>query len=347
MWKKILFVGLAIILGVVMGIMSYWSGYLSNISDTALNAIEAKEYDNAARIFTLFFDYDPVTEGNVETDNSLLQIYPAIASKTIVDGDDEYSGLQYSYALYLYEIDNSKINFEDVKISDDVVSNESGFVFYNDKGTAATDDDVEYHHYFMNQDGYVQYNENESTYDLITQSENYQFLMIEFTEEELVALGNKVTKIALEDSEGIEVFSYDVALEMKEQFFTDVTPVVTDYNNYVLGDLSEDDFKENYSAFKETFPTLCTTYRIGYSDSQYTGGSLIWQTIGTLAIFAVVVVAFYFLLFKRSLFNSLRERRVLAQRQRNKVNDQNKKNAIDAKVTEKKTVDTQSKEENE
>lgn len=315
MWKKVLYVGVSIIIAVVIYMIGYQSNQNNHIYDLVAENVNKGEYANVGRTLGGCFDTKSiVTEDEDKLD---LVVYPAttLTSSYQVDGKS-YQHFETAYYIYLFKPQFSLWNVDNEK-----APNMSGIRFIASDGSS-------YDYLYLvnenvNADKYVNNPKTEEEALLKNQRQqiiyqkqhNLLFAISTFTKTQLNLIktylnGNEIDKISILDIRGEVVYTTNVQLDFSQAFFTDVESFRAHFDEYVQKVNATSDKKEKkrleeeFNAYSidwqdNTFAPWVEekNYTLRYDNSILSPSSLIWRTIGMVALFAVVVVILYLLFF--------------------------------------------------
>ena len=140
MWKKILYIGIAIVIGIFVYIIGYQSNQYNHLTNVVNDAISSSNYADVAKVFGGCFDTNSIVDD--DTDDLDLVVYPAtsLIDQKYYQGENEVRYLKYEAAYYFY-IFKSSFSYSNKTSSSGAVSNETGFVFYSGQN--------EYHYHFV------------------------------------------------------------------------------------------------------------------------------------------------------------------------------------------------------
>ena len=317
MWKKVLYFGVAIIFGILIYIIGYSSNQMNHLEGIVNRAIEKEEFYKVPMVWDGCFDTKSIIENNGEKLDIVM--YPATSQTDVSFGEEENKSrfLNYERSYYLY-VFNTKFSISTIN---------AGSTSYNKTSISFSNENGSYEYYFivndsMNSQSYV---ENPMTKeqvllntsrDVTNTNSTWNFMRITFTETMLEQIkkeiGGDITKLELKDADGNVQYSSEVKLDFSQSFFTDVKDLFDNYNVYLNSYMdanqgkdkdkvkeAENKFQEFYKPWYENFENTKeqTGYTFRYDDSYLSPGKLVWQTVGMLALYALVVALFYILLF--------------------------------------------------
>lgn len=316
MWKKVLYLGVTIIFGFLVYIMSSNSNQMNHLESLVTKAIESEKFHEVPMIWDGCFDTTSIVKN--ESDKMDIVLYPATSQTDITYGPEGNTSrfLKFEKAYYLY-IFNTEFSLESVKTSSDTTHNYSGIEFSNGTNT--------FTYYFIVNDKI-----NTSSYeaapttkeqtvlkgarDVTNTNSIWNFMRVTFTETMLnqivKELGGEVTQLSVKDSEGKAQYTTDVKVDFSQKFFTDVKPLFDNYNVYLDSYLSADGdknkineaqtkFNEFYNPWYEEFESKKeeTKYTFRFDNDILSPSKLMWQTTGIVALYIFVVALVYMLLF--------------------------------------------------
>ena len=317
MWKKVLYIGIAVVIGIFVYIIGYQSNQYNHLTSVVNDAIASSNYSDVAKVFGGCFDTNSIVED--DADDLDLVVYPAtsLIDQKYYQGENEVRYLKYEAAYYIY-IFKSSFSYSNTTSSSGAVSNETGFVFYSGQN--------EYHYHFVVSDSvnnteYVEHPTNPKELvlnngrDYTNSQSTWYFMTITLTEtmlDDIVKeLNGNIDSMAIVDSFGEEVYKTNINLDFSQEFFIDLEPLFENYNVYltdyakgVAG--AEEKFLEFYGVtggdtgwLNTTFEGYKTTkgYTFRFDDSYLSPSKLVWQTIGMLVLYMLVMALFYILIF--------------------------------------------------
>ena len=347
MWKKVLYLSVAFIFGIIVALLAYNSNQFNNVYEKINIAIEEKKYDEIPKIFGGCHDSNEILAE--ENESVEVVIYNGTALTDLAYGKDSASNFvsyEGSYYIYLFNSKFSTVTYNEKE-------NNTAFVFTADNGK-------KYSYYYVvndivNSSVYAQ--EQLTVEDVLLNaardltvaesswgltSLNLTESMVEFIEKKIEGA---ITGLEIVDNEGKLVAEFDINLDFSQKFFTDVNDLIDYYNAYleVANDSTKEEemnlasyyvygWQEGFSSIKsedsesiknlnkiqEKDATKYEAYKKNYDDAYtivyavncyFTGSSfrygddylspskIIWQTVGMMCIYALVIVAFYILLF--------------------------------------------------
>ncbi len=327
MWKKILYFGIAIIFGIFIYIIGYSSNQMNHLESIVSSAIAEEKFYKVPMVWGGCFDTKSIVEDN--TDKLDLQIYPATSQTDITFGSDDNTEryLEFEYAYYLY-IFNAKFTTSTAVVGE-TKSNKTSIHFVSNETSKS------YDYYFVvddaiNSSSYIETPTTKEEYllnssrDVTNTKDTWNFMRITFTKTMLdeieKQIGGKITNLSINDCDGNSVYNTDIKLDYSQDFFSDkkMDEMFIKYNTYldayIAADGDNNKLKElneewgtQFETWKKEFieETETTGYAIGYESSIVSPSKLVWQTVGMLALYALVIALFYILLFHFSFIKSL------------------------------------------
>ncbi len=314
MWKKILYIGIAVIIGIMVFVFGYNSNQINHLTNLVNEAIDSGKYYEVPKIWEGCFDTKSVIVD--DTDKLDIEIYPATSERNISYGSDSTRYLRYEKAYYFY-IFKPKFSYTDVSTGSDSSYNRTGFRFYSGEKC--------YDYYFIvsdtiNSSEYIESPRTKeeallnATRNVTITQETWGFMRLTLGETELnqirSEIGGDIDKLQLMDSTGVVVYEAPVDLNFNQAFFTDLQDLFDNYNIYLDEYLAANDdkdkinqasdkFNEFYEPWFKTFDENkeTTGYTFRHDDAYLAPGSLLWQTIGIEALYLLVVAILYILLF--------------------------------------------------
>lgn len=320
MWKKVLYFGVAIVIGILVYIIGYSSNQMNHLESMVTSAIEKEEFYKVPMVWGGCFDTKSIVENN--SDKLDFMVYPATSQTDVTYGNEENTGryLEFERAYYVY-LFNAKFS---VNTATDGTSN------YNKTAIEFTSNDsgsTSYNYYFvvnetMNSSVYVKEPTTKEEVllnnerDVTNTNSTWNFMRLTLTETMLKQISKemkgKIHKISIKDCDGSEVYSANISLDFSQEFFKNekIEEILTKYNTYLSAYLAADgdsaklkelnntwgkEFEAWKEDFREDIPN--TDYAIGYERDVVTPSKLVWQTIGMIVLYAVVILLFYVLLF--------------------------------------------------
>ena len=392
---KVVYVTVAAVLCFILYI-GFYNTYTSDyIIELTSNAVKEKDYETIAKVFNVTFDLNSIVEEQ-PTDKVHIEVLPSISrmdvntytEKTDSEGNKTYTAtanylFEYNYSFYLYEPTFSTTN----QVDGDKKTNKTGIKFYNDnndsfiyyfRNTASIHEEGFYEAYPKTLSDALLKSNREQLYtnELIGVSfVTINASIINFIEKDYLNNQN-ITKYSIVDSNGTEVFApTTITLDFSQAFFNEpeIVEFKTKYNAVIeaqkestaAADQKYAEFEKWYYGENQdgVFYTFYETdahpsYMHQFDESALKPASIIWKTIGILALFLLAVVILYILLFhfrfiKKIITRGRSEGNYVAKDKKNNSKYQakpeaerttsktkaidTKENIIDATITEEKT----------
>ncbi|MDE6013594.1 MAG: hypothetical protein K2G50_01470, partial [Anaeroplasmataceae bacterium] len=209
MWKKVLFVGIAIVIGIGVFFLGYRSNYVNHIYDLVGNAIDESRYSDVVKVFGGCFDTESIIKDN--SDDYDLVIYPGTTLTDSVNYGEDENYYHYRKAYYFYIF---KMRFTTAASS--TGTQKTGLRFYSDSES--------YNFYFtVNSDTNSSYyvSEPSNLEEVLLNSEHMsltsgdiKFVNLTLSDDQInmieTKLGGKINKMAILDSLGDEVDSVPI-----------------------------------------------------------------------------------------------------------------------------------------
>ncbi|MDE5715900.1 MAG: hypothetical protein K2I42_07220 [Anaeroplasmataceae bacterium] len=308
MWKKVLYIGIAIIFGIIIFLVGYISNQVNHISDLVTKAIKEERYEEIPRISDAlcFNDESLITDDG--TDKMELKVYSGLLQQDIsytpsANNTINESLLEEAYYFYIF---NPKFTYSDVNSK-----NYMGVTFSNDQSSYTyyfiVDGDYNSQFYkaapTTKEEAILNKTRNSSTFN------NWGYYSFALSKSMSEFISNKIngdiTSFTIIDSEGISVASYnDLALDFSQPFFIDQSnqELIKKYadcsNRFANAETKEekkaaqDEFNTFYSEYLKNTP-----YTIHYTNNELLPSSLVWKTIGMEALYVIFIAFLYILLF--------------------------------------------------
>lgn len=342
MWKKVLFVGIAIVIGIGVFFLGYRSNYVNHIYKLVGDAIDESRYSDVAKVFGGCFDTESIIKDN--SDDYDIVIYPGTTLTDSVNYGEEENYYHYRKAYYFYIF---KMKFTTAASS--TGTQKTGFRFYSDSESYnfyfTVNSDTNSSYYVSNPSNLEEVLLNSEHMSLT--SGDIKFVNLTLSDDQInmieTKLGGKINKMAILDSLGDEVDSFPISLNFEEAFFKDADEFITAFDKQV-NDNKPDDYDEIESNWEALIKSDDNTYTNHYSDDILSPKSLIWRTVGILALYSVVMVLFFILIFHfksiKRIFSRENYKDYGSRRQTTYVNGKEQsnkdKNVIDAKPNKEK-----------
>ncbi len=308
MWKKVLYIGIAIIFGIIIFMVGYISNQVNHISDLVSKAIKEERYEEIPRISdALCFSEESLITDD-QTDKMELKVYSGLLQQDITytpsaDNQINESLLEEAYYFYIF---NPKFTYSDVNSK-----NYMGVTFSNEQSS--------YTYYFIVDSNYnTQYykaaptTKEEAILNKARSSStfnNWGYYSFSLSKSMAGFISEKINgdiqSFTIIDSEGIDVASYhSLALDFSQPFFVDQNnqELIKKYAECSTR-FSNTDNKDEKKAIQKEFNTFyseyldTTPYTIHYTNNELLPSSLVWKTIGMEALYVVFIIFLYILLF--------------------------------------------------
>ncbi len=305
MLKKILYFGIAIVLGIVALYGTYYSSYINHVQGLITTAINEERYEDAARVFTPFIDPTNLVDVSKETDKCLTYVYASGVVNTAYKSNEEAVSVYTSaYSFYFFDLKN--IDFDGIT-SNEVLTNYSGVVFKNSEASK------EYFYPFV-----------APTYNLTQAITSINCVEIDLTNETITEkLDGKITSFEFINGKNTSVFEKACDLSFTEEFYDEVNPFFNKYKEYaILEEITSEEMDTYYDEW-----ILSYSYLLGYNSKDLQPSSLIWSTVGVMAIYVVCVGALGFFIFRKKRPTPIHNSQM-----------RNKEKVIDADVKDKDTL---------
>ena len=310
MWKKVLFIGVALVIGIGVYFLGYNSNQANHIYDMVNNAIENEKYSDVGRVLGGCFDTKSIYEDN--SDDYDIVIYPATSLTNRVSYGEDNVFYHYEKAYYFYMF---KTRFSVDKTSSGM--QKTGFRFYSENSS------YDYHFIVNNDTNSDEYRSNPSNLEEVLLNQEHQnltntelkFVNCTLTNSQIKQIkekiGGDIIKMGILNSSGDEIDQFEITLNFSEQFFHDLDPFVSTFDQYLQDAIAAEGDKNktkelqnqfnDYSSNWEhnVFPALAEEhgYTLRFENEILSPASLVWKTVGMLALYAAVVVIFYILIF--------------------------------------------------
>ena len=331
---KVVYVTIAAVLCFILYIGFYNTFTSDYVIEFASTAVKEKDYETIAKVFNVTFDLNSIVDDQ-PTDKVHIEVLPSISRMDVntykeevdSDGNKKYTAtanylFEYNYSFYLYEPKFSTTN----QVDGNIISNKTGLKFYNENNESFT-------YYFRNtekihEEGFYEaYPKTLS--DALLKSNREQLYTNELIGVSFVTINEsvikyiesdylnnqKISKYTVVDSNGNEVFEpTTITLDFTQAFFNEpeIVEFKTKYNAVIEAQKeSTDAANQKYAEFEKwyygenqdgVFYTFYETeahptYMHQFDESVLKPASIIWKTIGILALFLLAAVILYILLF--------------------------------------------------
>lgn len=314
MWKKIFYIAIAIILGIFVAYISYNSNQYTHLQNIVNKELKEENYQEIPKIFGGAHDSKPILE--VKNDNVNVLIFNGTAVTDLKYKDSRYFKYETCYYIYLFDV-----NYTYLTSSNNL--NKTSIEFITKNGNS-------YNLPFIltssiNKDDYIAEPENleeallHSSRNIPADIDSWNFMTVKLTSkmaEIITENRNDIVGFKLIDHEGIVVGEYNVKLDFSQNFHkdSDVLELIDRYNEYLDIYLKGEDvaaaskeFDSFYSNWEEEFRNNKenTGYELPYGKDFLQPSSIVWKTVGFMAIYSLIMVGFYFIFFHLDFLQSL------------------------------------------
>jgi len=343
---KILYAVFVALIGVVFAIINYRSNAYNIIYNKTQNYIKNEEYTELVRTYCGYFDSQAL-ELNLPEKNSNFKLKVFNGTQEESAGSSTSISYYYHDYSYAYYFILTNVEFQTVNVLSDTTYNNTGIRFIdsvnnktydykfrisstvNAKDYKAKEDIQKIEDKTVAKNTFILNSERE----LITFNNNWGFYRIIITENIIDAIEatNNMTidSFNILNNMGEKQFKEDVTFGFKfdQQFFNDITPVKVAYNSiFPISDgynsKPQTNTKEEFDNAKTTYearikdwenelkanPDKYKNYLIAYKENEVLGNSAIGPTIGVMAIYIVVIILLFILLFEFKRIRALIER---------------------------------------
>lgn len=318
---KVVYIVFAVIAAVIVYFLGYNSNSVNHIVNLTNKAIESQNYVEVAKIHGGCFDINNLA--TEDSDDFDIAIFPAT---TLIqysyyeteESETPVTKAKYDQAYYIY-VFNPKFS---------LTPNEVDGLYLNDAGIKFKSASGSYNYKFqitetINKDDY---NEKPLTFEdallngkreSVTYYENWNFINVTLTRSLINTVASQlkgdINSIDILDKDGEAIYTIDVKLDFSQEFFADVNDLCVEYNKFVDVINSKDATDEEKESADKAFETFYVgtedtpgfeeeflkneNYSFRYADGYLQPGSLVWQTIGLIALFIAAAALLYFLLF--------------------------------------------------
>ncbi len=327
---KVVYVTIAAVLCFIL-YMGFYNTFRSDyVIELTSTAVKEKDYETIAKIFNVTFDLKSILEEQ-PTDKAHLEVLPSISRVDAVtyskkENSDEYTAkinylFEYNYSFYLYEPKFSIADSSD----NGSITNKTAIRFYNDENKSF--DYLLKLTSTVNKDKYSSKPETLSDALLKTGRDQLQILnlinatyvtinesVINYIQSDYLD-GKAITSYSIIDGNGELVFEpKSINLDFSQQFFKEqeIIDFKAKYSAVIEAQKeSTDAGNSKYSEFEEwyygknkdgVFYTFYEseehpTYMHQLDEAALKPASIIWKTIGIIALFILACVILYILLF--------------------------------------------------
>ena len=317
MFKKICFFIIAGFFLIAIYYLNYQTDQYNHTLSILTEAIENKEYVNAAKVFGGFFDGKSIIED--DSDKLDLIIYPGTTQVEVayyVDGEKtDYTDYEKSYQFYLFQNDFSLNSYT---YGDDKQANYSGIRFLAQDGKSfmyyfVLNDLVNSEHYVEKPKKMIETLLNDNR-DYASTEATLGFININVTQSMVTEIENKIggdiVTLEIVDNENNVVYNHAISMQFNDQFFVDCNDMITKYSDTLKAYLKTsskeeqeiliEDFNNYYDNWLVEFNNKnYATYTFGYTAEELSPNSLYYKSIDKVIVYVVAIVLIYIILFHR------------------------------------------------
>lgn len=297
MIKKILFYGIAIVLGLMIWMTSYYGFYMSHIQGLIQGSIESKDYDKISKAFLPFYNEEQFTI-TVDTDKfAPVQIYEAMIGEKVEITIDEKKQMvnRYERAFVFY--------VDDIIFDLDGISNDQGYI--NHTKIRLYNDEVYYDYFFNEPNTAKNPNEEGVKRYYVNAAKELGFVELDITEKIITEkLNGALDGFELFDAKGNSVapkYTFEKDLTFDTDFFKLGSELEAAYDRYLdkpNDNESAQAYKEFYEKWYERY-TANENYGIAYTQKELKPMSVYLKTGGVIAGYLVIVAILAFLLLRK------------------------------------------------
>ncbi len=306
MVKKIVFFGLALVIGFMVLFVAYSGFQMSALQTQITEYMENDDYESLAKTFLSYYDAATITIHDT-TDKYEIVSLQSVASESItitIDDEEETTNDYYlAYTFFLNHINDVDLNGVDFNNEGTVYNftsvvfinsdtNESYTYYFNDPITATSSDDAtRYYTSYVESMGFV---EIDISLETIEEELSGQITGYEFYDSKEDLVGSGEFETALTTSSGF----YDICQELIDAWDTYLDGLSSSneeekaetFNNFYTNDEG--------TGWLETYTSLSTTYGRGiqaYSD--LIGNTAIIKTVIVMIIYIIIcgLLGYFFL----------------------------------------------------
>ena len=254
MIKKILFFGIAIILGFMLLMMCYSGFQMSDVQAQITEYMQTNDYNSLARCFLPYFNSNSITT-QADTDYFDLVSLESITSSSVtvsIDGSEQQTNdYNTSYTFFLNNCSN--IDLEGVQKQDGQVYNYTRLVFlngenrfeyyFNDPLTATSDQGEDVNRYYTT---YIQ---------------NMSFVEIDLSLADIESIGGQITGYEFYDAKAdpdnadtkpLVSGNFATPITLNSEFYTLADELVSAWDAYLDG-LNSSNMEDKANTFNEFF----------------------------------------------------------------------------------------------
>lgn len=297
MIKKILFYGIAIVLGLMIWMTSYYGFYMSHIQGLIQGSIESKDYDKVSKAFLPFYNEEQI-EVSVNTDKfAPIQVYEAMIGEKVEVTVDEQKQManryERAYVIYL----------DDITFDLDGISNDQGYI--NHTKIRLYNDEVYYDYFFNEPNTAKDPNEEGVKRYYVNAAKELQFVELDITEKIIKDnLNGALDGFEIFDAKGVSVapkYTFEKELNFDTDFFKLGAELESAYDLYLEkpnDNESAKAYKEFYQKWYEKY-TANENYGIAYTQRELKPMSVYLKTGGVIAGYIVIVAILGYLLLRK------------------------------------------------
>ena len=320
MFKKICFFIVVGFFALAIGYLQYNTYQVEYVNDLCEEHIKNNEFEEVAKMFIDCFDTKSIIEDS--TDEADIKIYPGMMSVNAyyTENDNAKAYVMYEPIYHMF-IFNSKFEFNNLTLDGGEYLNKSSIRFNGD--TKSYDYFLQVNSSYNNQ--YYVEEANSLSDAILNNSRTYVdsldslgFLTIDFSKTMLdlikKELESNINSISIVSNEGIELYTMKLAFNYDEQFFKDSDDLIN-FQNECLDKYeaaTSDEERKNIVESAQNELSSWISSNTGYDSTYFvrtgsysTPASVIWKTVGSLVVFAIIVALIYILLFERKLIKKL------------------------------------------
>ena len=351
--KKIIYLVIIFVLGIFVMYASYNGNKYQSIYDIVDTAIKSEKYEEVAKTFGGCFDTVPIV--NKKNENLDLIVYNGTSIVDVTYGEERSYSYEPTYYVYMFNVNYEYENY-------DGYMNYTSIIFKGENGQT-------YKYPFILSE-YVNTElietENftkeaailDSTRNVITNMETWNFMFVNVTKPmvEYVSArmgGTEIVGFSLTDNKGNIVSETDVVFDFSQKFYNDTADLITEYNiwldAYAKGentDEAEAKFNAFYEPWLEDFNNKKdeTKYTFPYDSDYIVSNKVLWQTVGHMMIYALIMFAFYILFFHFDVICNIFIRIIPKGKKKKKETKEDKKEEVIEEVIND-NINTESNEE--
>ncbi len=297
MWKKILYYGISLTLGVMFAVTLYYGMVASRFESIVNNAIKDREYVEIAQIFSHYNNAQEVYLDEQEN-GTIVVIFETGAVEEIVVYEDQSPIAQMDMYYSIFVL-NSNIDSSTTQDDKGNAINETGFTL------KSSDKECTYN--VLEAKKFDEYK------DLFIEAVGLDMIQIQIPSEYVVEeLGKDqvIENIIVSNADGSEYLNLDVNFAYSSDFFLEISELKVEHNKAAIADTDEaiEKFSVFFEEWKADFykqPTFLSGYTL---DQIYPTSFYVKLASGIVAYFVVVFILGDFIVGKKrilSLFNKI------------------------------------------